>query len=179
MESEDDSNDYCPTCGNAVSSLDEACPYCLLTEDPEPEAIPYEYFKTFKNRTSFRYRPDEFVVSINEWLLHETGLINLGVVIHRVQGGLISGVTLSCYGINLPTKRLFQFQRIVLAKGTFSQKATPLGEALNEWKERNPDKKMLRFVPLTLAAMVSEVWILFVSVAPDPALSEDAVRSAT
>jgi hypothetical protein len=173
----DTDRDKCPSCGGTVTSLDDPCPHCLHTEGDNGEDVPYTYFKTFKNRTSFRYRPDDFVSTVNDWLSDETGLLNVDIVIHRVHGGLIGGVTLSCLGCSQPTGRLFQIDRVVLSKGTISQKAKPLGEALNEWNERNPDKQLLRFVSIGVATVVIEVWILFLSVAPDPALSADGVQA--
>jgi hypothetical protein len=180
MESDNSPDERCPTCGLQVSSLDEPCPYCDPdpTDDADEEPSPYEYFKTFTNRTVLRYRPDEFVATINGWLAAERGLVNVTFVLHRERTGLVNGMTLSCFGIARPTSRLFQFERIPLVAGTIPKRFRPVGEAMNHWKDRNPDKQILRFAPIGLSGRMVEVWVLFASVAPNPALNPDGVKSA-
>jgi hypothetical protein len=163
-------DERCPDCGSSLTSLDEPCPHCSSWAEPDDgEVVPYVYSKTFTLHCPpfRRYRPDPFVAEINEWLAGERGLLDVSsLVINRSVAGLVTDVTLSCMGINKPTSRLFQIERLVLVKGDFRRRGTTLGEGLNSWREMNPGRRLLRFVSLSAAGVSFEVWLLFVEVVP-------------
>lgn len=169
----------CPDCGSLVTSLDEPCANCASWGDASGDAavLPYEFSKTFTLRFAplRPYRPEPFVAGINEWLDHERGLLDVPSMVIQRNQGLVTDVTLSCFGINSPTNRRFQIERVVLVKGQFRRKGTKLGEALNSWREQNPGRKLLRFVPLGAAGVTYEVWVLSVAVTPAATPAEDAL----
>jgi hypothetical protein len=163
-------DERCPDCGSTITSQDEPCPYCASSSDSaDVEVVPYTYSKTFTLRYAplRPYRPERFVAEINEWLANELGLLDVQSMVILRHQGLVTEATLSCFGINKPTGRLFQVERLVLVKGQFRRRGTTLGEALNSWREMNPSKQLLRFVPLSAAGVAYEVWLLFAEVVPE------------
>lgn len=160
-------DERCPDCGLLVPSLDEPCPNCASGIAPEDdEVVPYAYAKTFTLRHTLfgSYRPENLVAETNEWLTGERGLLDIpSLIINRSQG-IVADLTLSCVGINKPTGRLFQIEKLVLVKGQFRRRGSTLGEGLNSWRDANPNRQLLRFVPHSAAGVVFEVWLLFVEV---------------
>ena len=163
----------CPVCGAAVDSRDEPCPTCEAIGDTSDELVPYTYYKSFRNRSLVRYRPDNFVAVVNEWLAGERGLMDVTMQVQVDRYGLVNGMTLSCFGFNKPTQRSFELVRLVLVKGAFAKRGAPTGEALNTWKERNPDKVIRQFWQISTAGVIVEVWILSVGTVPVPAATQE------
>lgn len=127
----------CPDCGLEVTSLDEPCPSCPTELDDE--VVPYEYYKTIKNRYLFVYRPERFLDAVNEWLASERGLHTVTMTVHfDSRQGFARALTFKCVGINKRTGRLFRVHRLIVDKGTFSRYKKTLGEVLNTWKEQHP-----------------------------------------
>ena len=163
----------CPDCGLEVPSLDEPCPNCAAT--PDDEVVPYEYYKTIKNRYLFVYRPERFLESVNDWLASERGLHAVTMTLHYDgRQGFARAVTFKCVGINKPTGRLFRLDRLIVDKGTFSRFKKTLGEVLNSWKEQHPDRLIVSHWNVQPAGVVAEAWILSVGVAPAPMPSPES-----
>jgi hypothetical protein len=169
-------DERCPDCESLVDSQDEPCPQCAsLANSNEGLVLSYQYSKTFTLRYAplRPYRPERFIAEINEWLQGERGLVDVPSLVIQSNQGLVTEVTLSCVGINRPTYRLFQIERVVLVKGQFRRQGTKLGEALNTWRETNPGRQLLRFRTFSAAGVAYEVWLLFVEVVPTQAPVEE------
>ena len=65
----------CPRWGQNLATLDRPLP---RSASDQALAAPSEFSKTFPNRTAYRYRPEDLVDRINNWLLNQTDLIGLG-----------------------------------------------------------------------------------------------------
>ena len=92
---------HCPDCGSPIQTLDLPCPVCMLYVVPDTRR-PHKYSKTFEQRTAYRYRPDDFVASINVWLCEQRTLERLGADILLDRQGLVRGVTLHCTALGAP-----------------------------------------------------------------------------
>jgi len=131
-----------------------------------------EFSKTFPNRTTYRYRPDELLLRVNDWLGSQTDIISLGMIMSRDRVGLISSITLSCRIGWGPTGSRFQFARLVLMSGFAGHRKTDLGDALNDWAERNPGCRRVNHWVLSTHGRPVEAWLLYSEEArplPDPA----------
>jgi hypothetical protein len=150
----------CPDCGASLETLDEPCPSCGSTVLSFQDTI-HRHWKTFRNRTSHRYRPDEFVQDVNQWMSDQRGLLAAQWRIHRSREGLVRGVTLDMAESAVQVPWRLQFARVPLVEGLLGRNRKDLGEALNAWTDRNPNRRLQSYVILSSAGVDVELWVLF------------------
>jgi len=155
----------CPICATPLQTLDLPCPACDI-DTPGPARIAYEYSKTFTNRTHTRYRPDEFVASLNEWLADQPGLLVVDVRVHQDRQSLVGAVTLTCRAESAPVDFQYQLERMELRSGWLGRRRTEVGEGLNRWLDANPHRRRVNYWVLSSNGVPMDLWILFMEARP-------------
>jgi hypothetical protein len=148
----------CPRCGSALQTLDLPCPHCAV---PVSTREATEFSKTFTNRTTYRYRPEELLQRVNAWLRAQTDIISVGMIMSRDRVGLITSITLSCRIGWGPSRSRFQFARLVLMSGFAGHRRVDLGDALNEWADLNPGCRRMNHWVLSTHGRPVETWLLY------------------
>ncbi len=127
------------------------------------------YSKTFVNRTTDGYDPDEFVARVNRWLTVQQGLAGITMSLHVDSQLIVRGLTITCQVGANPSTALVQLARIGLGPDEQGEQGSEVGEALTEWSEANPQLTRVAYSAVTDGEVPKEIWVLYA----EPALAGD------
>jgi hypothetical protein len=126
----------------------------------------HSYSKSFEyNPRPFRYRPDEFADTINQWLAEQNGLRSVTMTVTFLMVA-IKTVTVNCVASNSLDSPQVRLTRVPLNSGTKGRKLQPAGEVLNSWTDQNPDKRRLNYWTVVSSGVPVELWLLYVENSP-------------